>query len=451
MYFKSSFDEVDAAGWFSYAFCAPVKGDAANAVLAAPVRFELFDAGGAALPAAPTAVATVTQLSNSSVSWSAQSAAAGGLTIGVAGSLDFTSYAEFAVTISNAGAAAAALGDVRLTLSVAPQICGYIVGMDNGGAPAQEAADREWRWTNSTGANKLWIGRTEGGALLNLKGDGIKWDSPMFGEDFPVIPFVPPTWGGADAQPVDNLFGVSFTASTCTAVAFSGPRTLAPGASVVFRFDLALTPSKLSNYTRHFATRAFQVGYGTDYYTPQQMADAGVTAVTLHQGTPGIINGSLVNPWINYPFLNDTVPLLTNYSQQANALGLLVRFYYTVRELSSRAWEIFAFKALQGELLVEQDPYVIVQPGYAHAWNTHGGSAFLHQHGGASYAACWQQTETNGEWDPSMCSIGVSRLFNYYVEGLFWGMKRPPFMSGNYYDGTNVSNHHSARAYAYAP
>ena len=127
------------------------------------------------------------------------------------------------------------------------------------------------------------------------------------------------------------------------------------------------------------------------------------------------------------------VPLLSNYSQQANDLGLLVRYYYTVRELSSRAWEIFAFKAQQGELLVEQDPYIIVQPGYAHAWNTHGGSAWLHQHAGSSYAACWQQTESDGEWDPSMCSLGVSRLFNYYIEGLYWGMSHAPNMNGNYY------------------
>ena len=47
-----------------------------------------------------------------------------------------------------------------------------------------------------------------------------------------------------------------------------------------------------------------------------------------------------------------------------------------------------------GEVLVEQDPYVIVQPGYAHAWNTHGGSAWLHQHAGSSYAACCAYAET---------------------------------------------------------
>ena len=117
--------------------------------------------------------------------------------------------------------------------------------------------------------------------------------------------------------------------------------------------------------------------------------------------------------------------------------GLAVRYYYTIRELSARAVEVFAFLAQQGEIFVAQDPYTIVQPGYAHAWNTHGGSAWLHQHAGGDYGygACWQQELSNGEWDPSMCSVGVSRLFNYYVEGLYWGMRHAPSMNGNYYDG----------------
>ncbi len=71
----------------------------------------------------------------------------------------------------------------------------------------------------------------------------------------------------------------------------------------------------------------------------------GVTVVTLHQGTQGIVNGSLINPYINYPFpwYND-VSLLTNYTTQANELGMAVKFYYTIRELSARAVEMFAFK-----------------------------------------------------------------------------------------------------------
>lgn len=62
---------------------------------------------------------------------------------------------------------------------------------------------------------------------------------------------------------------------------------------------------------------------------------------------------------------------------------------------------------MQGEILVDQDPYDIVQPGYAHGWNNHGGAAYLHQHMVSDYGACWQQRETNGDIDPSMCSRGV--------------------------------------------
>jgi hypothetical protein len=304
VYLKDDFAFTAAAGWWSFAFCSARAGTAANALLAAPVRFELFDVGAAAaLPAELESFAGVTALSNSSVTWQARSrvavpssGAGASLLVATTGSVDFTSYANFAVTITNDGAAPVALGDVRVTLPVSPQMGAYVVGMDNGGANAAPYADRLWRWTNSTGANKIWLGRAEGGVLLNLKGPEIKWDSPMFGEDYPVIPYVPTTWGGADAQPVSNIYGVNVT--NCTAVAFSGPRVLAAGESVTFLFDLALTPSKLANYTRHFATRAFQVGYGTDYYSPQQMDDMGVKVVTLHQGTPGIVNGSMINPWI---------------------------------------------------------------------------------------------------------------------------------------------------------
>ena len=72
------------------------------------------------------------------------------------------------------------------------------------------------------------------------------------------------------------------------------------------------------------------------------------TVVTLHQGIPGLVNGSMVNPYINYPFVPDTVALLENYTEQAHALGMGVKFYYTIRELSNHAAEIHALRSLQG-------------------------------------------------------------------------------------------------------
>ena len=56
------------------------------------------------------------------------------------------------------------------------------------------------------------------------------------------------------------------------------------------------------------------------------------SVVTLHQGIPGEVNGTLVNPYINYPFVPTTVGLIENYTAQARALRMRVQFYYTVRE-----------------------------------------------------------------------------------------------------------------------
>ena len=37
-----------------------------------------------------------------------------------------------------------------------------------------------------------------------------------------------------------------------------------------------------------------QVGYGTDYVSPQEAAAMNASVVTLHQGIPGVVNGALV-------------------------------------------------------------------------------------------------------------------------------------------------------------
>ena len=44
------------------------------------------------------------------------------------------------------------------------------------------------------------------------------------------------------------------------------------------------------------------------------------------------------------------------------------------------AAELFALKAMQGEILTSGDPYTIPQKGFNHAWDAHGGGAYLHEH-----------------------------------------------------------------------
>jgi hypothetical protein len=167
------------------------------------------------------------------------------------------------------------------------------------------------------------------------------------------------------------------------------------------------------------------------------VAEKGVKVVTLHQGIPGIINGSMMNPYINYPFLPSTVELLHNYTSQSAALGMATKFYYTVRELSNHAAELFALISLQGEVIVDTDPTTIPQPGYCHDVDCHGGGTYLHEHVITNYSECWQQSLPNGEIDASVCDSGNSRWMNYYIEGLHWSVAKAPFISGCYYDGLN--------------
>ena len=87
-----------------------------------------------------------------------------------------------------------------------------------------------WRWALGTGNNGVWLGRAEAGLFLKLRGEGGRWEDPMFSSDFGVIPFIPPSWGGANATPAtsrtDTGANVSVGAGEVRVLAFSGPRHL---------------------------------------------------------------------------------------------------------------------------------------------------------------------------------------------------------------------------------
>lgn len=138
----------------------------------------------------------------------------------------------------------------------------------------------------------------------------------------------------------------------------------------------------------------------------------------------------MVNPYINWPFVPEVVDFMENYTSQSHAVDMQVKFYYTIRELTNHAVELFALRALQGEVLLDEDPYTIPQAGYCHSWDCHGGAAWLHQHIIHHYVYCWQQALSNGEIDAAVCDEGTSRWFNYYLEGLRRSVESPPHMDG---------------------
>jgi hypothetical protein len=93
------------------------------------------------------------------------------------------------------------------------------------------------------------------------------------------------------------------------------------------------------------------------------------------------------------------------YVDSAHARQMRVKIYYTVRELTNHAPELFALRSLGDEVLSHG-------PG--------GGFSWLQEHLGNDYIAAWHVPEIK---DAAVINSGVSRWHNFYVEGLNWLVK----------------------------
>jgi len=237
------------------------------------------------------------------------------------------------------------------------------------------------------------------GVRLKLLGESPNFESP---QHILTRAELPASWHN------DGHGDVRVTADG-TVIARGGPRALRAGESVRFGFELLTTPLKPLRPSAHFGERYYQVGYpDTVLIQPDEVASHGASVLNIHQGVDG-----LVNPYINYPFDRLTRANLAAYVGRAHARGLVVKAYYTIRELTNHVDELFVLRSLGDEVLVHGDG---------------GGDPWVNEHLGGGYRPCWQNPLSNGDYDSALCNAGLSRWANYYVEGLR-ELLRPPYSS----------------------
>ena len=113
---------------------------------------------------------------------------------------------------------------------------------------------------------------------------------------------------------------------------------------------------------------------------------------------------------------------LRTHVEEAHAHKLRVKAYYTIRELSNHAAELWALRSLGHEVLRRGGGGT--------------GDPWLQEHLVSGYRACWHNpiAGTTGEYDAALCNKGLSRWANYYVEGLV-DLIRSGGLDGLYYDG----------------
>ena len=112
---------------------------------------------------------------------------------------------------------------------------------------------------------------------------------------------------------------------------------MAAGEVQHYDFRLLLTPFHPIDPKAQWATRYFHA-----YVPLDSVAKMGANTVNVHHATA-------INPFINYPFLRPGA--MKAYVDSAHAMGIRVKIYYTVRELTNHAPEIPALRSLGTEVI----------------------------------------------------------------------------------------------------
>lgn len=157
---------------------------------------------------------------------------------------------------------------------------------------------------------RFWAGDVDAGLFVKLKGTELDWNS---GEGGAVAPA---SWSNAGKGGIKvTEDGPNATSDTSVEFeAFSGARSLAPGASVTFNFSLLATPVK-GDYQHtdegkreHYVeSRHYHVPYGEwDPINTTEAEGLGANVVILHQS-------NRLNPYINYPFQPTIITALKEY------------------------------------------------------------------------------------------------------------------------------------------
>ena len=306
--------------------------------------------------------------------------AAAALEVTVRGEMEFDGTMEFSIRVR--AREETIVRDLALHVPFGNDAVPYMTGLGRKGGARPEVFS--WHWDTSRNQDAFWLGDANVGAQVTLKDES--YSRPLNTNFYHLKPLVlPDSWhnagaGGVRMGPPDS--------SAFPVVCFSGPRTLGADEDLVFQFRLMLTPFKPLDTRAHFRTRFYHAPV-----TPAEAVAQGANTINIHHAKE-------LNPYINYPFFRTEA--LRAYVEDAHALGCRVKLYYTVRELTTRAPELFPLISLGDEVIVDG-------PGGGHAW--------LMEHLEEHYVAAWHAASVR---DTSVINGVLSRWHNHYVEGLDW-------------------------------
>ena len=311
------------------------------------------------------------------------------------------------------------LNDIQLEIPLNEEAAKYLMGLGNKGG--LRPRDFEWKWNIRKYQDAVWIGDVNAGLRCKFKGGNYK--SPLVNIYYEYGPLnMPESWGN------DGKGGIRVVEETPDIVlleAFSGERTMKKGDELHFNFELLLTPLKPINISEHFTNR--YIHKGTVEEMLENAEKYGINVINVHHSKP-------INPFINYPYFDETVGDFREYIKRAHTKNLKVKPYYTTREITVNAPEFWALWSLDGE---------IIYPGPGKDVRTvlhkNGPDPWLIENLQENFIPAWVHHLTEGKFagrtDLSVITTPDTRWNNFYVEGLDW-MVNNLDIDGLYIDDT---------------
>lgn len=302
------------------------------------------------------------------------------LQIDVSASLEFDGFIAYTVKVT--ALKDADLKEITMHLPFKKEAAVYLMGLGQKGDLRPDSVG--WKWdVASKNQDGAWVGAVNAGLQYSLRDE--KYTRPLNTNFYLQKPLLlPSSWGN------NGKGGITIAKKGGAILAnnYSGARLIKKGDVLYYNFTLLITPFHALNTDFQWNNRFYH-----KYNNLEAIKATGATVVNIHHATP-------INPWINYPFIE--WKKMKGYIDSAHALGLKVKIYNTVRELSDHAYETAALRSLGHE---------VYSPGKG------GGFSWLQEHLGDDYIAAWFVPEIK---DAAIINSGMSRWHNYYVEGMNW-------------------------------
>ncbi len=303
------------------------------------------------------------------------------------------------------------LKDVYLEVPFRRDVAVYAMGLGHKGGYRPASVD--WKWEMTLNQDTLWMGDVNAGLMIRLLGP--EYEKPHMLFYYVNKPLkMPKAWfnegkGGCTVREEEN--------DRVVFRAYSGDRILEEGCELHFYFDLMVTPVKFINREEHWNCRYY-------HSIPKKVEDvvkAGANVINVH-------HGKAMSPFINYPFIEHEA--LAEFVKECHKHGIKTKLYYTVKELTYRMVELFAFKSLNGEIIAEGN-------GVGFFRYMQEQDEWLAKYLGPNFIPAWKSRlkneKYNGVMEASVVVNPMSRYNNYYLEDINWMLENTN-IDGLYFD-----------------